>query len=386
MTWLGRPKRRNVAAVERYLVLNGPNLNLLGTREPQIYGTTTLAELDASCVAWGQELGVDIDTAQSNHEGALIDALHDARRDHTGIVFNPGAYTHTSFALHDAIEAIGLPTVEVHISNVAEREEWRRRSVVRPACVRTIYGRGVDGYRWALRHLFHRREWPAETIRYSEHPETVMDVRLPAEPGPHPAVVLVHGGFWRHMWTRDTMDGIAIDLARRGYLTANIEYRRTGDGGGWPHTAEDVARAIEAVQAREDVGPVAVVGHSAGGQLALTAQALVSAPYLPVSVGGVLDLEAAIAEGVGHGAPEAFLGGVPAADASPLRTVTAGEAIVVHGTRDDIVPISQARAYANANPDSRLVELDGGGHFDFLERSDPAWSRVVSLLAEHLAT
>jgi 3-dehydroquinate dehydratase-2 len=364
--------------------LNGPNLDLLGERDPAVYGSATLADLEEMCRAWGAELDVEIAAAQSNHEGALIDMLHDARGEFDGVVFNPGAYTHTSYALHDAIDAIGLPTVEVHISNVAEREEWRRVSVVRPACVHTIYGRGIDGYRWAIRHLFHRREWPAEIIRYAEHPDGFAEIRQPGLPGVHAAVVLVHGGFWRHMWARDTMDGIAVDLARRGYLTANVEYRRLGTGGGWPGTVRDVADAIDRVTGRDDVGPVAVIGHSAGGYLATIARTFVDRPFLPVSLGGVLDLTAAMAEGVGGDAPALFLGDGDASAASPVTAVTEGEVVAIHGVEDDRVPISQARAYAAVNPDCQIIELAGVGHFEFLERSDPAWLRVVEVLHDRL--
>ena len=370
--------------MDRYLILNGPNLNLLGTRAPEVYGTTTLSDIEALCRQWGSELGVEIDTAQSNHEGTLIDSLHDARDTHDGIVFNPGAYTHTSYALADAIDAIGVPTVEIHISNVMEREPWRRTSVVGPACIKTIYGRGVDGYRWAIRHMFHRREWPAEHIQYGDHSDALVDIRRPEGPGPHPCAILVHGGFWRHQWTRDTMDGIAIDLARRGWLTANVEYRRVGAGGGWPHSADDVARAIEHVAATEAVGPVTVIGHSAGGHLALMARTRTEVPFLPVSLGGVLDLEAAQRENVGGGAVDAFLAGASAADASPLHIGFTQPVVVVHATSDDRVPVSQARSFAAANPGAVVVELSGSGHFEVLERSDPAWLRTVGTVTDLL--
>lgn len=132
------------------LVLNGPNLNLLGTREPEIYGSATLRQVENQCRRWGQELGLAVTTAHSNHEGELIEQLHHSMNRYGGVVFNPGALAHYSYALHDAIKAIALPVVEIHISDISKREEWRRRSVIAPACVATISGEGVDGYRTAL--------------------------------------------------------------------------------------------------------------------------------------------------------------------------------------------------------------------------------------------
>jgi 3-dehydroquinate dehydratase II len=366
--------------VDRYLILNGPNLNLLGTRNPAVYGTTTLSDLDIACRTWGTELGVEVDTAQSNHEGSLIDTLHDARLTHAGVVLNAGAYTHTSYAIHDAIEGISVPTVEVHISNIFERDPWRRISVIGPACVGAIYGRGIEGYRWGLRHLVHRREWPPEVVHYADHPDATIDLRRPHADPPHAAVVLVHGGFWRHMWTKDTMDGLAIDLARRGYLTANIEYRRVGKGGGWPQTLDDVARAIAHIAADDDVDRLAVIGHSAGAQLALMATQVTELPYLPVALAGVLDLSAAVEQSLDGGAAAELLGETPPEAASPLDTVTSGPALVVHGTADDRVPVEQSRTYAGMNPEAEYLELPDVGHFEFLERSSTAWEQVVDLL------
>ena len=133
------------------LLLNGPNLNLLGVREPEVYGTTTLRELEDRCRRWGKDLGLIITSAQSNHEGELIEHLHNARGRFGGVVFNPGAFAHTSYALHDAVAAIGVPVVEVHISDIESREEWRRTSVIAPACAAMVSGEGIDGYHRALR-------------------------------------------------------------------------------------------------------------------------------------------------------------------------------------------------------------------------------------------
>lgn len=137
----------------RVLVLNGPNLDLLGARRPEVYGTTTLGELEDQCRQWGAALGCEISVFQTNHEGAIIDRLHAAIGRCDGVVINPGAYAHYSYAIHDAIESTALPTVEVHISDIAAREPWRAHSVVAPACVTTISGQGIAGYRLALEAL-----------------------------------------------------------------------------------------------------------------------------------------------------------------------------------------------------------------------------------------
>lgn len=132
------------------LVLNGPNLNLLGTRQPEIYGATTLTEIEAACVADGEKLGLSVTCMQSNHEGALVDALHEARLTHRGAVLNAGALTHTSVALRDAISGTGLPVVEVHLSNIHAREPFRHTSHIAPVSLGQIAGFGPLSYRLAL--------------------------------------------------------------------------------------------------------------------------------------------------------------------------------------------------------------------------------------------
>jgi 3-dehydroquinate dehydratase II len=137
----------------KILVLHGPNLNLLGTREPETYGSLTLDMINEKLFEQGKKLGVELTTKQSNHEGVLIDALHDARTWADGVVLNPGGYTHTSVALRDAVAAIGIPVVEVHLSNVYAREEFRHTSLLSAVCRGKITGFGWKSYSLGLLSL-----------------------------------------------------------------------------------------------------------------------------------------------------------------------------------------------------------------------------------------
>ncbi|MBR1673251.1 MAG: type II 3-dehydroquinate dehydratase [Fretibacterium sp.] len=137
----------------RVLVINGPNMNLLGLREPEIYGATTYAGLMEMIRSEAAALGVEVDFFQSNHEGALVDAIQDAYGKFDGIVINPAAYTHTSVAILDALKAVGLPTIEVHVSDPDMRDDFRRVSYIRSACIATVKGKGLPGYIEALRLL-----------------------------------------------------------------------------------------------------------------------------------------------------------------------------------------------------------------------------------------
>ena len=141
----------------KILVLNGPNMNMLGIRQPEIYGRATYADLVEMIRAEAEKLGVSVSFFQSNHEGALVDAIQQAYFDKVdGIIINPAAYTHTSVALLDAVKAVGIPTVEVHVSDPDGREEFRHVSYIRAACVATIKGKGLPGYLEALRYLVNK--------------------------------------------------------------------------------------------------------------------------------------------------------------------------------------------------------------------------------------
>lgn len=147
------------------LVLNGPNLNLLGQREPAQYGSTTLADVEKLCIDTGQRLGFEVNCLQSNHEGVLIDAIHEAGRSVKagsvlGVVMNPGAYTHTSIALYDAIKGAEVPLIEIHISNVHAREAFRHHSYISPAAAGIVVGFGVDGYVLAIEGLIRKFHKP----------------------------------------------------------------------------------------------------------------------------------------------------------------------------------------------------------------------------------
>ncbi len=136
--------------MSKLLLINGPNLNLLGTREPGIYGNTTLKDIEDQITKFANENGMELTTFQSNHEGFIIDAIHDARMKFSGIIFNPGAFTHYSYAIRDAIASVDVPVIEVHISNVHKREEFRHTSVIAPVCEGQIVGLGTTGYKLAV--------------------------------------------------------------------------------------------------------------------------------------------------------------------------------------------------------------------------------------------
>jgi 3-dehydroquinate dehydratase type II len=359
----------------RVLVLNGPNLNLLGTREPGVYGATTLSDLEQHVTLWGEEFGMEILFAQSNHEGEMVDAIQKADGI-DAIVINPGALTHTSRSIGDALVAVGIPAVEVHISNIKRREPWRATSLVGPTCVRTIFGRGIGGYQDALRHLKNRSATPFETERYGPHPDQVADVRRPTA-ATEGSVILAHGGLWRQEYERDTTEALAVDLTGRGLTTWNIEYRR-GRAGRWPGSAHDVLSAIDHVRRSEGPElPLFVVGHSAGGHLALWAgvrrQRVVD---LVVGLAAITDLQEMA--GSGHtGADDAneLLG----AGAPTMVGAVPGKTLLVHGGDDEIVPTSQS---TRLSTEARVEVIPGLGHFPMLDPKRQHWQLVVAELGK----
>jgi acetyl esterase/lipase len=256
------------------------------------------------------------------------------------------------------------------------------------ADVATVHrGQGVDGYRWAIRSLAARAAWPFETVAYGSHPDQVADVRRPGDSGHRDVAVLLHGGFWTPTWGRGLMDGIAVDLARRGWITWNVEYRRTGAGGGWPATGEDVLAALDHLTQREEVpGSGVLIGHSAGAQLALWAASRRGVDRV-VSLAGICDLVEALRTGVGGSTVSRFLDGADPGEASPFDLLPMGvPALLATTTGDPLVPAAHSRRYrdaaVDAGDDVELLEVPGDDHFAFL-RPDAAWPAVAARLKKN---
>ena len=267
-----------------------------------------------------------------------------------------------------------------------------------PAVRAHIRERGLDGLRFAIDSWYHHRLHPADRVRYGDHHEQHADLRVPDGPGPHPAVALFHGGYWRSRWAADLMDALAIDLTARGYLTWNAEYRRP-DEHGWAATTHDVAAAVRALAEVDGADPARIVlaGHSAGAQLALRAAADAVAghaavrPILAVSLAGVLNLRLADDRGLSEGATAAALGGHRSECpdvyrwSSPIDRLPLGLAqLVVSAVHDDPNLLEMSREYhstAQAFGDP-VTYLEGpGNHFAVVDPADDLWLRTAAEIA-----
>jgi acetyl esterase/lipase len=352
---------------------------------------------------WAAAAGLDPLLVRADDEDAVLEALAAAAGRAGGVVLAPGTIGAT-------------PRVVAAAEEIADALIWldlRAASGPRPAHLRPltawgIHGRGIDGFRWALRHLSERRAWPVATHAYGEDPEHRADLRLPTGRGPHAVVALVHGGYWRDQWQREIMDGLAVDLARRGYATWNIEYRRVGpSGGGWPATFADIAGSLAGLEqlARTqplDLSRLAIVGHSAGGHLAAWSASREGQPVVPglvdgpaptlvVSLAGVLDLTEAGRRGVGDLATWGLLDGSTqrrperyAATCPAARLPSGVPHLIAIGTADnpDLVDSSLrfcARAAAEGD-EAELLELPGADHFAVIEPWSEAWKAIAARL------
>ncbi len=241
-------------------------------------------------------------------------------------------------------------------------------------------------------HLVHRAALPFSTLAYGAHSDQVGDLRVPPGTETRPLVVLFHGGYWRDLWTRDLMDGMAVDLSRRGYATWNVEYRRIPPIGGWRSTLADAVAALDhvseiAMTSPCDPGNVTLIGHSAGALLALLAATRSEriSPSRVVSLAGVLDLAALHDPEDPQNGPHRFLGTeattvIPAA--SPIEQVPVGvPQLIVHGSHDEDVPQQVSRSYAEraarAGDDVETMWLDGVDHMDLIDPDSAAWAQIT---------
>lgn len=373
----------------KLLVINGPNLNLLGRREPDIYGHETLEDLESTWVDHAEVLGIELDTFQSNDEGDIIDAIQGAMGVADGIVLNAGALTHYSYAIYDALVACGIPTVEVHISNIHEREDWRQRSVISPAAESVIVGRGRDGYINAIDHLHALLAHPPATHRYGPDADNVLDVRTPPGEGPFKVAVIIHGGFWRTLYAKDIMDPMAIDLVDRGWATVNVEYRR--GPGSYSAACEDIERAIDWVKTNAsqnglDGTRLAVIGHSAGGYLAVNAAHGRGDLAGVVALAAITDLVATSDSRQHDDAISSFLGGPRSTHGSLWSTAEItgtprSPVSLVHGAMDDEVDPSQSEAYVQLRGGHTPLSMLGDtGHMELIDPTHQAWRSVIRAL------
>jgi 3-dehydroquinate dehydratase-2 len=364
----------------RILVINGPNLNLLGTREPETYGSATLRSLEHEWDTHAARLRVGIATYQSNHEGSLIDAIQGASGRFDGIIVNAGAFTHYSYAIYDALVAVGLPTVEVHISNIYEREEWRHHSVIADAAIATIYGRGTVGYLNAIDLLTAHVTMPHELHHYGDAVDALVDVRKANTEAPAPVAVILHGGFWRDAWKWDIMAPLSAAITQLGWSTVNVEYSR--GPGSFPQAVDDIADALRWVRDNADVynfdtGRTVIIGHSAGGYLALKTAHTDATLAGAIALAPVTNLPGISAERPDDDPASMFVG--CAQDADPAlwdAAALSGQPLVpvhlVHGTKDEAVAPSHTIDYVRDRPEmatQTMVEgMDHMGIIDPLRR------------------
>lgn len=352
------------------------------------------AGLAAFCERWRRDLGADLVPERCQSVADLVARAGAVAG--PGVVVDPGVSVDE--ALVAALDGIGMP-----VSLVSTRIPTT--SPVDGENVFRIEGRGIGGYRWGALSVLRRAAWPWTRDRYGEDPEHVAELRLPEGDPPFSVVVLVHGGGWKDLWRRDIMEGLAVDLARAGYASWNVDFRRVGpSGGGWPMTFDDVAASVAALARHADVVDLermALVGHSAGGQLVLAQAARRDAlrPQLIVSLAGVVDVFEAARRGLvgGETIVHRLLGGTPDefpdryACVSPHHLVPLGvPQLLVQGLLDyipDLVDLN--RRYADvaraAGDDVVLLEFDDVDHMAPIDPRSVAWAAARERLDRALS-
>jgi acetyl esterase/lipase len=351
---------------------------------------------------WAHAAGVGSDVFEARDRASLRGAIEQVARTAGALLLAPGGIVaddpddpdDSDDGLRAALAEVAGPIVHVATGTVADPSPVTEDRSSGP--LRRIHGRGFAGFHWALRHLAAELRSPASPHHYGSGPGQVADLRVPRGPGPHPIAVLLHGGFWRDEWERDTFDPHAVALTESGWATWNVSYRRCGpSGGGWPATWEDVASAVDALADVEGLDPerVVLVGHSVGGALAcwvarrregrITARAV-------VAVAGLLDLRYAAQTGLGDGATRDAIGD-PAAHperysaVSPVEIVPIGVPThLLHGGDDEVVPPVVSRTYettaAAAGDDVEATIVPDARHFDPLLPEHPSGSELLDLL------
>jgi acetyl esterase/lipase len=363
----------------RILIFNGPGVDVDATAMRMFAGR------------FAEELSVELTVVEGN-SGDPAGELLAAAEDKDAAIVNPG-----TARLADVLPA-ETPTVYVGFSYPGAADAHFDSGPLED-----IAGRGIDGYRWAISYLLAACEWPFDIYRYGPERDHVAEWRVP-EGQARATVVLIHGGGWKALWRKDIMAAMAVELARRGLASWNIEFRRLGAGGGWPTTFDDVAAAVNALEALPPSARrhVVLVGHSSGAQLALTA-ARTGNTHIDVgsvvSLSGVLDLVDAHRRELigGENVVARLIGGDPREfpdryDAvSPRAGLPLGTPqFLVQGLMDYILDlVDQNRTYlcdAQAVDDAvRLIEIPAAGHLDLIEPSSAAWPAVSGAIDEAVA-
>jgi 3-dehydroquinate dehydratase-2 len=355
-----------------------------------MYGSATLRNLEYEWDRHAARLRVGIATYQSNHEGSLIDAIQGASGRFDGIILNAGAFTHYSYAISDALRAVGLPTVEVHISNIYEREEWRRHSVIADASIATIYGRGTVGYLNAIDLLTAHVTMPHEIRRYGDGINTLLDVRKANTDAPAPVAVILHGGFWRDAWKRDTTAPLSAAITQLGWSTINVEYSR--GPGSFPQATEDIANALQWVRGNADeynfdTRRMVIVGHSAGGYLALKIAHTDAALAGVIGLAPVTNLPAISSERPDDDPASMFIGCEQDDDPALWDSAAlSGQPLVpvhmIHGTLDETVAPSHTIDYVRDHPEMATQNMvEGMDHMSIIDPLRDGLDAIYASLA-----